>query len=422
MLFPRFLSRRLPHSNTKRLVMITGARQTGKTTLARAAYPHLRYLSLDEAETRQLLRDLPTRSWAGTVGPAILDEAQKEPGLFEKVKFAFDQQAVIFSVLLSSSQILLLKHIRESLAGRVFVYELWPLLLREMTATGAFAEGPLNEDALAPPLLDRLLTDEGDADHILAIEPATLLGEAAHHLATRLAHALTWGSMPEMFSLSDAERRDWLRSYTSTYIERDLSDIARLDDLEPFRRFIRLAALRSGHILSYADLARDAGVSPGTVRNYLQYLALSYQTFTLTPYLRNATSRVVKAPKLYWVDVGLWRQQTGMWGEPHGALLETFVVGEIWKWAKTMDRQVELGYYRTHDGLEVDLILETPTGLWGLEIKTTRQVAPRDARPLRRLAEMFGADWRGGLVVCLCEQLTQLDRNLWAIPVGRLLG
>ncbi|MDW8327236.1 MAG: ATP-binding protein [Anaerolineales bacterium] len=417
MLLPRFLAQRLPHSNTKRLVMITGARQTGKTTLARATYPHLRYLSLDEVETRQMLRDLPTRSWTGAVGSAILDEAQKEPGLFEKVKFAFDQQAVTFSVLLGSSQILLLKHIRESLAGRVFVYELWPLLLREMTAAGAPAES-----ALTPPLLDRLLTGAGDADHILADEPAALLGEDAHHLATRLAHALTWGGMPELFSLSEAERRDWLRSYTNTYVERDLSDIARLDDLEPFRRFTRLAALRSGHVLSYADLARDAGVSPGTARNYLHYLALSYQAFTLMPYLRNSSSRVVKAPKLYWVDPGLWRQQTGMWGEPNGALLETFVVGEIWKWVKTMDRQVELGYYRTHDGLEVDLILATPAGLWGLEIKTARQTASRDTRPLRRLAEMFGADWRGGLVVCLCEQLTRLDRNLWAVPVGRLLG
>lgn len=225
-----------------------------------------------------------------------------------------------------------------------------------------------------------------------------------------------------MFSLNEAERRDWLRSYTNTYVERDLADIARVDDWEPFRRFTRLAALRSGQLLSYADLARDAGLSPGTARNYFQYLTLSYQAFTLMPYLRNATSRLVKAPKLYWVDPGLWRQQIGMWGEPNGALLETFVVSEIWKWVKTMDRQVELGYYRTHDGLEVDLLLATPAGLWGLEIKTTRQVAPRDTRSLRRLAEMFGAEWRGGLVVCQCEQLTQLDRNLWAVPVGRLLG
>lgn len=412
MLLPRFLSQRLPDPDTKRLVMVTGARQTGKTTLARATYSQLRYLSLDEAEVRQTLRDLPARAWAGTIGSAILDEAQKEPSLFEKVKFAFDEQAVPFSVLLGSSQILLLKHIRESLAGRVFVYELWPLLLREMTSAGP----------LTLPLLDRLLTGSGDADQLLQTEPSALLGEAAHHLQTRLTHALAWGGMPELLNLSEAHRRDWLRSYTNTYVERDLSDVARLDDLEPFRRFTRLAALRSGQLLSYADLARDAGLSPGTARNYLHYLTLSYQTFTLSPYLRNATSRLVKAPKLYWVDLGLWRQQTGMWGELSGALLETFVISEIWKWVKTMDRQVELGYYRTHDGLEVDLLLATPTGLWGLEIKTARQIAARDTRSLRRLAEVFRADWRGGLVVCPSDQMTQLDRNLWVVPVGRLLG
>lgn len=390
--------------------MITGARQTGKTTLARAAYPGLRYFNLDEAEVRQQLRAIPTRSWATTVGTAIIDEAQKEPSLFEKLKFTFDERQLDFTVLLGSSQILMLERIRETLAGRVLVYELYPLTLNEFTQ---------RPDS---PLFDRLLHEPGEADSLLRSEPVTLLGEAAHQLETRTAHTLTWGGMPALLEVPEAQRRDWLRSYTTTYIERDLSDLARLDDVEPFRRFTRLAALRSGQALSYAELARDAGFSPGTARNYLHYLSLSYQAFTLPPYARNTTTSLVKAPKLYWMDIGLWRQQTGYWGEVNGAALETFVVSEAWKWINTTGREAELAYYRTHGGLEVDLIIRTPHGLWGIEVKSARRVGRADGGGLRRLAQQFAGEWRGGLIVYQGQTLEPIDQNLWAIPAARLFG
>lgn len=411
-MIPRFLTQRLPTPETRRLVMITGARQTGKTTLAQATYPGLRYISLDEVETRMLLRDLPTRAWASSVGPAVLDEAQKEPALFEKLKFAFDEGGLEFSVILGSSQILMLKNVRETLAGRVFVFELWPLMLREMIGT----------TPLMPPLFDRLITETGQADDIFSSEPAVLLGDQAHIQRTWLGHALKWGTMPGLLELSDAERMDWLRSYTNTYLERDLADLTRLDDLVPFRRFLRLAALRSGQILSYADLGRDAGVSPGTARNYLHYLTLSYQAILLQPYFSNQIKSLVKAPKLYWVDPGLWRHQTGFWGELNGGLLETFVVGECYKWIKTMRPETDIWYYRTHGGLEVDILVTTPAGTWGLEVKSSRQASSSQAASLRRLAESMGESWRGGLVVYLGERIERLDANLWAVPVGRLLG
>lgn len=412
MMISRFLAQRLPLPDTRRLVMITGARQTGKTTLVRATYPDPRYISLDEIEERFRLQELPSRSWAATVGAAILDEAQKEPSLFEKIKFAYDRGDIDFSVLIGSSQIVMLKRVRETLAGRVFVYELWPLLLAEM----------VGETRLASPLFDRLLTQQGRADDILATEPPALLGDEAHHRTTWLDHALTWGGMPGLLPLSPAERRDWLRSYTNTYLERDLSDLARLDDLAPFRRFQRLAALRSGQLLSYADLARDAGISPRTARNYLHYLDLSYQAFLLQPYFSSRTKRLVKSPKLYWVDVGLWRHQTGIWETVTGALLETFVVAECHKWVKTMRPTAELWFYRTHGGLEVDIVVSTASGLWGIEVKTSRRVSQSQARSLRRFASQVGDMWRGGLVVYPGEQLQRLDRNLWAVPVARLFS
>ena len=412
MMIPRFLAQRLPAANTRRLVMVTGARQTGKTTLAQSAFPNLRYISLDEIETRLLLRELPTRDWATAVGPAVLDEAQKEPSLFEKLKFAYDRGDLDFSVLLGSSQIMMLKRIQETLAGRVFIYELWPLLLAEMT----------HKNALSPPLFDRLLTETGSADDIFATEARILLGNEAHRRISRLNYALQWGGMPGLLPLNDAERQDWLRSYANTYLERDLTDLARLDDLLPFRRFQRLAALRSGKLLSYADLARDAGVSPGTARNYLRYLTVSYQPFLLHPYFGNYSKRLVKAPKLFWVDVGLWRQQTGIWEGITGELLETFVVGECYKWVKTMRPAVEIWFYRSRGGLEVDLLLSTPEGLWGIEVKMSRSLSGAQTSALRRLANSLNENWRGGIVVYRGERLERLGDNLWAVPLERFLS
>ncbi len=213
MLLPRLLTQRLPGPPSHRLVMITGARQTGKTTLARSAYPGLRYVTLDEIEERIRLRNIPTRAWASTVGAAILDEAQKEPALFEKVKFAFDKKEIDFTVLLGSSQILMLERVRETLAGRVFVYELWPLTLSELTASGGHS---------ARPLFDRLLTAGGNADDVLGGEPVVQLGEEAHRSASSYGYALQWGGMPALLELTDAEVDQSYRSLRGVLLKRAL--------------------------------------------------------------------------------------------------------------------------------------------------------------------------------------------------------
>ena len=412
MFIPRFLSQRLPGSHERRLVLITGARQTGKTTLALQKYPDLTYFSLDELALRQRIGQVPARAWGASVGAAILDEAQKEPVLFEKVKFAYDRGDIDFSVLLGSSQILMLKRIRETLAGRVFVYELWPLLLAEL----------LTPDSLQAPLFDYLLTQKGSADTLLGDLPAVLLGDDALTHEQWLQYLLKWGGMPALPALRDAERRDWLHSYALTYLERDLSDMARLRDFAPFMNFQKLAALRSGQLLSYADLARDAGVSSGTARNYLRYLELSYQLFLLPPFFSNRTKRLVKSPKLYWVDVGLWREQTGLWGTTPGALLETFVVAECYKWIKTMQRPTELSFYRTHGGAEVDLVVSNEFGVWGIEIKSSARASRTQARSLRDFARQMGDRWRGGLVLYQGDVLQRLEEQIWAVPIARFFA
>ncbi|MDI6809011.1 MAG: ATP-binding protein [Candidatus Eisenbacteria bacterium] len=393
--------------------MLTGARQTGKTTLAKAKYPELRYVNLDAPENREMLRKISTPAWAASVGNAVLDEAQKEPVVFEKVKYAYDDKGISFSLILGSSQILLLKKIRESLAGRVAIFELWPLLMSEIHAEDYARE-------LKSPLLDRLLTEENVED-VLRKAPPLFLDKEDSRAHDAEDYMLRWGGMPALLTLSGEERWKWLRDYEYTYLERDLSDLTRLDDLEPFTKFQRLSALRSGRLLNYSELARDASVSVDTARRYMEYLRLSYQITLLQPYYKNITSSVIKTPKLYLLDVGLLRQLSGQRGELSGEIYETMVVNEIFKWIKTAQRNVDMFFYRTRSRLELDLLLKSEKGFVGIEIKSRDSVVPSDIRAMKEIASALKKRWLGGLVVYRGDEIRKLSEPMiWAVPSRRL--
>jgi hypothetical protein len=347
------------------------------------------------------------------VGRAVLDEAQKEPVVFEKIKYAFDSKALSFSVLLGSSQILRLKKVRESLAGRASVFEIWPLMMSEIHRGTGNVDGAL-------PLFDRLIS-AGSFAQVLMDEPELLLDDAEDRCLVAENFLLSWGGMPALLPLSTEDRWQWLKDYEYTHLERDLGDLARLDDLLPFRTFQKMSALRSGQLLNYSEIARDAGVSTDTARRYLEYLRLSYQTVLLQPYYKNITSSTVKTPKIYWLDIGLLRNLTGMRGEPTGSVYETMVVGEIIKWIKTMRRTTEVYFYRTRSGLEVDLLLVTQKGIIGMEVKMRSSVATTDWRALKDIAERLGGDWLGGLVVYRGTQIKKVgEPEIWAVPSRRL--
>ena len=408
----RFLRQYLPAPNSKRLVLITGARQTGKTTLARKLYSTLNYINLDAPENREIVREIPTAAWGRDIGAAIIDEAQKEPIVFDKVKYAYDAGDITFQVLLGSSQIQLIKRIRESLAGRVFIYELWPLMMNELL----FSE----DDDPKPPLVDRLFSDKSVTEIFKELPSLELDEKYAKHKAAE-NHLLRWGGMPALLPLNDAERTKWLRDYEYTYLERDLADLARLNDLIPFRKMQKLTALRSANLLNFSELARDASISTQTARNYLQYLQISYQVLLLQPYYRNLTSSVVKTPKVYWLDIGLLRTLTGFEGEASGHIYETMVVGELFKWMRTCQKNAELFFYRTRSGLEADILLQTPSGYIGMEIKAREQVFSSDTTALKKVAAALGEKWRGGLVVYRGKRIFHLsDPDIWAVPSWRL--
>jgi len=410
----RWLSTQLPDSGERRLVVLTGARQTGKTTLARVQYPDRPYLNLDELELRDQLRELPTRRWGDVVGDAVLDEAQKEPTVFDKVKFAYDSGHIRFTLLLGSSRIMLMKRVTETLAGRAFIFELWPLMPSELLQ-------PAESGPPERPLLDRLL--DADPNTVLDSEAPLLLGEADLGRREAIEHLGRWGGMPELLRLDESDRQRWLLSYQQAWIERDLRDLARLPDVEAFRRLQRVAMLRCGGLLNHAELARDARVSAPTAKSYLGWLYLGFQVIELQPFARNLTSSVVKTPKLYWTDLGLLREATGQRGPLNGELFETLVVCEVHKWLRTMGRTDQMRFYRTRSGLELDLLLGSDEAGWlGMECKMRDRAHSSDLRAMRKVADALGVAWRGGLLVHqgTTIELLDSDRSIWGVPVHRL--
>jgi predicted AAA+ superfamily ATPase len=409
----RHIYRQLPDASKRSIVLLTGARQTGKTTISQHRYPQLPYYNFDAIEIRDKVNLISSMQWAQTLGAAIIDEVQKSPQVLEKIKYAFDAQELNFSVLLGSSQILLLRNISESLAGRVSIYELFPLTLSEVYAKP--------NRALQVPLLDEILHAE-DIANCLQHVPSVLLGKQEAEKKQAQTYMLAWGGMPALLHLPEEERQKWLRDYEYTYLERDLADLARLSDLQPFRTFQKLTAMRSAQLLNYSQIARDAGVSADTARRYIEYLKISYQVFLLPPYYQNASSHLIKTPKIYWIDIGILRQLMGFYGQLSGAIFECMVVTEIYKWIKTRQSAAECYFYRTHSGTELDLLIKTQHGLIGVEIKYRDKIYPKDTRAMKVIAKELDQPWLGGLVIYNGDVLEKIaEPNIWAMPAWRLL-
>ncbi len=413
----RLLTSRLPRrAPPRRIVVVTGARQVGKTTLARKLYePEIRYINLDSPNERTRMAGVQAEAWDRVVGPAVLDEVQKAPQLLEKLKWSYDEGKLDFSVLLGSSRITLLEQVRESLAGRVFLYELWPLTVSELAPHfgGLLAEKPL---------IARLATGSELIPATLSAVPSSSVGPSAGAARQAMEHSLAWGGLPPLLQYPEPERPQWLDAYQATYLERDLSDLARLRDLEPFATCHRLASLRAGRILAYSEIARDAGLPVSTVRRYLGYLELSYQTFRLPPWSGNPSVRLIKSPKLFWVDAGIQRILSGQLSGLTGEQYENTIVAQILTTLRTLGIRAETSYLRTAAGLEVDLLVETEGGILAIEIKSRPFADRRDATSIERARRILGEAFRGGLVVYRGDRVQPLSPNVHAVPDWLLLA
>ena len=400
---PRFLTEQLArHLRTMPGVVVAGARQTGKSTLARGLDAQRRFTSLDDFDALDMARRQPELLLGGP-GPVTLDEVQRAPDLLRAVKMAIDEDRQAGRFLLTgSANLLLMSRVAESLAGRASYLHLWPMTRREQLGLGACG------------IWDALLDNaEADWPTIAAAQEAP---------AEDWRSAARRGGFPSpAVHMADADQRAiWFEGYLRTYMERDLLALSSIAALPDFRRLMRTACLRIGQPVNQTALGRDVALPQATVHRYLNLLETSYMMVRLPAYSVNRTKRLLKAPKLYWGDVGL-ALHIAEAGEPEGAHLENLVLGDLLAWRDARSARAEVLYWRTAAGEEVDFVIEAGDRLLPIEIKATARPRLRDTTRLRSFRKEYEGQARAGLLLHSGETVEWLAADVLAVPWWRVV-
>jgi len=388
------------------VLLVTGARQVGKTTFVQ----HIRnddrtYVTLDDPTIKSLAKEEPALFLQRFRPPLVIDEFQYAPELLPHIKMAADRvrKPGLFW-LTGSQQFQVMRGVSESLAGRVGIINLLGLSRREL-----IGESHPREPFLpTPAAVSRRLENGGT-------------------LSLKALYRIIWrGSYPAIAIDEHVDRDLFFSSYVQTYLQRDVRDLARVGDESAFLRFLRAAAARTGRLLNMAELARDADVAPNTAKNWLSILQGSGVVYLLEPWHSNVTKRLVKSPKLYFLDTGLCAYLTE-WSSPEtleagamsGAFFETWVVAEILKSYLHCGKPAPLYFYRDKDQLEIDLMIVLDGACYPVEIKKTASPSKRDVRHFGKL-DHLGQRVAPGGIVCLAEMHAPLTENVYCIPAAAL--
>lgn len=338
------------------VVFVTGARQVGKTSILTHLFPDISYVTLDDPARAAEAINGPQDFIESLKTPAIIDEAQYAPDLFRHIKLVVDKIKRKGQFFITGSQSFpLMQNLSESLAGRCGIVHLQPLSAYEL--------------------------------------------EHAGQLASVEEYIIT-GGFPGLYADKNVNRRHWYPAYVSTYLERDVRNILHVGSLRDFNRFLRAAAIRTAQTLSFADLARDVGVAPNTVKAWISVLQASHMVHLLEPYHRSLGKRLVKSPKLYFLDTGLAANLMGLysWQEianspMAGALWETYAFGQIQRhlFAQGLGNP-PLYYWRTKDGREVDFVIEKGGRFIVLEAKLTGAPTLDAAKGFNYFRDYYGKD------------------------------
>ena len=384
-------------------VVVTGARQTGKSTLAQQLTPgSRRFFTLDDLDVLDAARRDP-ESLLGGNQPVTIDEVQREPNLLHAVKRAIDLQRQPGRFLLTgSANLLLMRQVSESLAGRASYLTLWPMTRREQRGLG---RGGLWEELLEAP-------DEDWPDLVAAHQD---LPEDWRALARRGGFP-----SPALQLDSDRDREIWFDGYVRTYLERDLQGLSTISALPDFRRLMRATCLRMGQLVNQTELGRDVALPQPTVHRYLNLLETSYLLVRLPAYAVNRTKRLVKSPKVYWGDTGVALHLTQE-EEPRGSHLENLVLHDLLTWRDTRLDRAEVFYWRTTIGEEVDFVIEAGNRLLPIEVKATTQPRLRDITHLRTFRAEYGERARAGLLLHSGEMLDWIAPDVLAAPWWKVL-
>jgi len=384
-------------------VVVSGARQTGKSTLVGgvANRPERLYLPLDDLDVLYQARTAPDDLVARA--PRItLDEVQRAPDLLLAVKRAIDaDRRPGRFVLTGSANLLLMRQVSETLAGRASYLTLWPMTRREQLGLGACG---IWEELLAA-------KDTAWRDVVAAQK---LEREDWRALARRGGYPV-----PALQLSSAEDRRTWFAGYTQTYLERDLQDLSAIASLPDLRRLMRAVCLRLGQLVNQAELGRDVALPQPTVHRWLNLLEASYQLVRVPAYAVNRTKRLIKTPKAYWADTGLALHLSGE--EPGGPHLENLVLGDLLAWRDARAQRAEVCYWRTAAGAEVDFVVEAGRSVVPIEVKATTRPHVGDARHLASFRAEYRGRSRTALLLHAGDRLEWLAPGILAAPWWRVL-
>jgi len=383
-------------------VIVTGARQVGKTFLIENLLPNIPKVELDNRLTLEMAKNSTSQFMELNPPPVFIDEVQYAPEIFHYIKMNVDKSKKKGQYFLSGSQpFRLMQNVSESLAGRAGILTLYGLSLRE-----------INQEAWDKPFLP---TKE------------YLVERKGEHVDTniKMIWEIIWrGSYPELYEKPEYPWDIYYSDYLKTYIERDIRDLARVGDEMQFLQFIRVLAARIGNILNLNDVAKEVQISHPTAKRWLSILQTSGIVHLLPPYHNNFGKRVVKSPKLYFTDTGLacylarWNSPENlMTGAMSGAYLETFVINEIIKSYANFGKEAEIYFFRDSNGVEIDLMIYENGTLYPLEIKSTSNPTPNMIKAFDLINTIPEIKRGEGGVICLSKDLLPLKNSDYIIPI-----
>ncbi len=387
------------------VLFLRGARQVGKSTLAQnlpaKKFP-AKYVTLDNATTLALAKKDPTGFIAGQPKPLVIDEVQRVPELLLAIKEAVDKRRVPGQFLLTgSANLLALPQVSDSLAGRMEIHTLWPLSQAEICGKKRdFPQALFNKDF-----------------------------KQKNYSEYALLTMLTTGGYPEAIARKTEKRRGaWFEAYLTAIIERDIKDISQIQDATAIIRLMRLLAARTASQLNQSEVSRTMQIPNATLGRYIHLLEKVFLVHFIPAWAPNLGKRLVKAPKLYMSDCGLAAYLAGVdktrltkTPELAGQFMETFVVNEIIKHLTWSAVAATPYHFRTHAGLEVDLVLEKPSGeIACIEIKGAAQVSPKHFRGLQALKNDFGEKFTAGVVLYAGREIVPFSDDMFAVPISVL--
>jgi predicted AAA+ superfamily ATPase len=391
--------------SSSKCLLLTGARQVGKSTVVKHEFPEFHRADFDDRLTRLQAREEPKLFFLNNPRPLFIDEVQKESSILEEIKLLVDNSDDRGRFILSGSQKLeLMKGMSESLAGRVSIMELCGLSLREIKNV------PFNRHFVP--------TDEYFDKRENCLKKYEDLWEIIHK-----------GSYPELYDV-DRDWQDYYSSYVATYIERDINELINTDSLT-FTKFMTAVAARTGEMLNYANIASEVGVSEPTIKTWISVLERTGIVYILQPYSASVLNRAIKTPKIYFRDTGLacyltrWITAEALKNSAvAGNIFETFIVSEILKSYSNegMDYKFSVFYYRGKDKKasgenEIDLIIEENGLLYPVEIKMTGNPKANMASANPILDKIPDKKRGMGVILCLIDRKTYLRDNLLALPI-----